>query len=202
MRRWILLSALLHVAAAVLGFRQMPGTRLVHRTVYQVELVTLPARAEAAPETPKTAAEIPETEKPKPISLKPPQKTVTRPVKTAPALPKAEPDTLGRSEGEPRIRVVGEPFPYFYYLEALRRRIQENWHPPIVRTETGKTSAVVRFTVRRDGRIENITLEKAAGLFLFDQSAQRAVFNAGRLPPLPSEFGGDHLNIHVEFEAL
>jgi TonB family protein len=63
-------------------------------------------------------------------------------------------------------------------------------------------STVVGFQVLRNGKIVNINIEKSSGRYLFDQAAQRAVYSANPLPPLPDEFGGEHLSVHIEFEGI
>jgi TonB family protein len=202
MMRWIVLSLIFHLGLLAVAWRQIPRSRFEKPTlVYQVALVSLPKSA-AVPEPEKTDTEIPAPEKPKALSLKVPEKTPKPPVPAKSAPKSSGPDTV-RTAAEPQIRVDGEPFSFSYYLETLRKRIQENWHPPIQSGEgSNRRSAVVAFTIRRTGQIEHIELEKPAGEFLYDQAARRAVFNVGRLPPLPSEFEGESLNVHVEFEAL
>jgi TonB family protein len=85
-----------------------------------------------------------------------------------------------------------------YYLEIIRRRVESNWKPPVV---TGSIVAGVKFDIRSNGKIESVTIEKPSGRMLFDQAAQRAVLNAGRLPPLPGDFG-DKLTVHIDFEPV
>ncbi len=59
-------------------------------------------------------------------------------------------------------------------------------------------TAVVGFRVLRDGNVTGITLEAPSNRFLFDQAAQRAIYAMGKLPPLPQEFSGDFLTVHIE----
>ncbi len=201
MMRWIVMSLIFHLCLLAVAWRQTPKSHFEKQTlVYQVALVSLPRKV-AAPEPEKTDTEIPEPEKPKALSLKVPEKTTKPPVQSKPVPITSGPDTLRMAE--PQIKVVGEPFPFSYYLETLRKRIQENWNPPVQSGQgANRKSAMVAFSIRRDGQIEHIELEKTAGEFLYDQAARRAVFNVGKLPPLPPEFQGESLNIHVEFEAL
>ncbi len=143
-----------------------------------------------------------------------------RPVKQETVLPKSEPvprqETVKlkapreaeKKERPPadagagsRVKVAVERFPFDYYLRLLRNRLQDNWQPPYQSGPSGRMSAVVTFTIRRNGEITGITVTRSSGKFLFDAAAQRAVTAAGRMPPLPDEYGEDELQVTIDFEA-
>jgi TonB family protein len=102
--------------------------------------------------------------------------------------------------GTNRMKIEISNFPFAYYLNILKFRIQENWRPPPGRSK--RETAVVGFTISRQGKISKIVLEKSSGKHHFDQAAQRAVHYADPLPPLPSDFIEDFLSVHIEFEGL
>jgi TonB family protein len=174
MKKWVIISVLLHLCLLILVYRVTQRTHqwTKYGEVYQVELISLPAN---------TGLE----EKP---------------------TPKAE---THRTTGEdriqekgPRLSVQGEPFPFNYYLDMLRKRIQENWQPPFQESGGAPMSAIVAFRIQKSGMIDQVELEKSTGRFMFDQAARRAVFDVGKMPPLPPEFSGGHITVHVEFETL
>ena len=85
----------------------------------------------------------------------------------------------------------------------MRHRIQENWQPPFQQTNSDdKLVAIVGFRVLKNGQIVDVMLENSSGRFLYDQAAQRAVYAASPLPPLPGDFPGEQLTVHIEFEEL
>ena len=209
MRVSVVLSILMHTlfftALVVLpsGSRSLPRIR----NVVEVALVSVPRSVEAVPEE----AEPPKPERPREPSpdvvVKPKEESVE---KTAAvenkAIPKAsESDSLGSTAGVAggQVKVETENFPFAYYLALIRYRIQENWRPPVQNTgDRDKMTAIVGFRVLRDGRIQDVNLEMSSGRFLFDQAAQRAIHVMGNLPPLPDDFSGDHLTVHIEFESV
>jgi|GEM_PF-2581664 TonB family protein len=201
MKKWILLSALLHLLVAGVGYRYSQRPVAWRHRPYSVPVRLVAAARSAATEAPAEAeaakpAEPPDMSKPavieKSTKAKPGKKTGSP----------AGPDKKSASPGGPRLLVDGPVFPYSYYLDVLQRRIQDNWIPPFQKTEEeAPLNATVRFRILKDGRISDVEIEKSAGQFLFDQAAVRAVLNAGRMPDLPGEFGGNYLVIHVEFET-
>lgn len=105
--------------------------------------------------------------------------------------------------GLSNLKIDTQDFPFVYYITILQNRIQGNWQPPYQASEQQeKMSALVRFQVLKNGKIANVSLEKSSGRYLFDQAAQRAVYSADPLPPLPDEFYGEFLSVHIEFEGM
>lgn len=82
------------------------------------------------------------------------------------------------------------------YLETMVQLIRRNWNQ-----EQGVPGrVVVKYTIRRDGMLTQIELVKASNNFLLDQESRRAVINTKQLPPLPPEYTGQNLTIHLTFE--
>ena len=46
----------------------------------------------------------------------------------------------------------------------------------------------IRFSIMRDGRISDVSVEKSSGYFALDQAAERALLVTRQLPPLPSQY--------------
>jgi TonB family protein len=59
--------------------------------------------------------------------------------------------------------------------------------------------SVVRFTIRRDGAIEKVGIERSSGYYPLDAAAQRAVLTTAQLPPLPAEFTNPTLTVYLTF---
>lgn len=88
-------------------------------------------------------------------------------------------------------------FKYSYYIERMLVAIGMNWFKP---AQAGTVSPVVHFKIERDGTISDATVERSSGLPFVDRAALRAVLTSSPLPPLPSEYGGSQLGVHLKFE--
>ena len=82
------------------------------------------------------------------------------------------------------------------YLQTMVQLIRRQWNQ-----EQGVSGQVtVKYTIRRDGMLTQIEVVKPSGNFLLDQESRRAVIKTAQLPPLPSQYTGQHLPIHLTFE--
>jgi TonB family protein len=152
---------------------------------------------------PEKPAKLPETQQiPEPI----PESTIAPP-EPAPEV-MAEPDTTATTivAGLPDasgLKVDEPDFTFLYYLNIIRNRIQDYWQPPrLASSRSQNQQAMVMFKIGRSGKISQIRVEQSSGNFLFDQAAQRALYEVTQLPPLPVEYGGKELTVHIEFETL
>jgi TonB family protein len=82
------------------------------------------------------------------------------------------------------------------YLIQMVDRIRSNW---VQRAEVPGAN-IVKFTIRRDGTLVDITLEKSSGYQNLDLSSQRALFVTKTLNPLPAQFPNATLTVHLNFE--
>jgi TonB family protein len=71
-----------------------------------------------------------------------------------------------------------------------------NWLKPEV---SEGTSAIIAFNIQRDGRVTDVKLISPSGVGVYDRAAIRAVYAANPLPPLPPEFTGERLGVHLRF---
>ena len=62
-------------------------------------------------------------------------------------------------------------------------------------------TCTIYFTVLRNGHIIDAAVESPSGIAAFDQSALRAVMSS-KPPPLPLEYTGNQLGIHLQFQYL
>lgn len=97
-------------------------------------------------------------------------------------------------------RIEGaEALGYSYYLNVILTRISDNWLNPYA-GQAKTLSATVVFVIERDGAVREVKLEKRSGDPGYDASCERALLVLDRLPPLPPEFTGPRLKLHLEFE--
>ena len=106
----------------------------------------------------------------------------------------------GSGSGEVAIGVEGPISAYAYYLLAVRDKVATHWRPPSgVAVAGGEVASTVNFRIDRRGRIMASYVEKPSGKEVFDQAGLRAVAMADPLPPLPQDYDGDWLGIHLRF---
>ena len=97
-------------------------------------------------------------------------------------------------------RIEGaEALGYSYYLNVLLTRISDNWLNPYA-GESKVLTATVAFVIEKDGTIREVKVEKKSGDAGYDASCERALLVIDRFPPLPPEFTGQRLRLHLEFE--
>lgn len=155
----------------------------------------------------------------KPPVKSPPSPALKSPPKPAPdPPPKPQPDLarqgsadttqvlrselprVGDLRGAMQMRVEGEVQPYAYYLSIVQRKIASFWEPPAgIPQQSGDVGVIVRFRIEKDGAVWSDYVEEPSGISVFDTSARRALARAQPLPPLPGDYPGDHLIIHLRF---
>lgn len=91
------------------------------------------------------------------------------------------------------------------YLAGVRQKIAEMRNYPVrarLRRQTGL--AVVRFSIRTDGRAENVKIVSGSGVGILDEAALNAVISASPFPPLPRGVGEKALVVEVpiKFERV
>jgi TonB family protein len=97
-------------------------------------------------------------------------------------------------------RIEGaEALGYSYYLNVILTRISDNWLNPYA-GDAKVLTATVMFVIERDGMVKEVKIEKKSGDAAYDASCERALLVLDRLPPLPPEFTGPRLKLHLEFE--
>jgi len=170
-----------------------------------------PVVAPPATKTPEMVAPAPDL-KPRPTTKpvdKPAAKSVTRKPSTGPQVRSgaARVETggadvpfgglaqrSGGSTGGPRLDVADFCCPE--YIETMSRMIRSNWN----QHQGVAGQAVVRFTIRRDGVLVNVEVEKSSNNPLLDLESRRAVLNTRQLPPLPAEFTRPTLTVYLTFD--
>jgi TonB family protein len=175
---------------------------------------------ETAPEPPPTPDEaepIPETKAPVKTTPKPaPARPVTkaRTDEVPPAPPNAVPYGQG---GRPAISygqfstgagsagvAVGDGVfgsQYGYYVDAMTRKISQNWLQSLVDNRTQRAPRVyLTFEIQRNGAITGIEVKQSSGIPSLDRSAQRAILASNPLSPLPAGYRGQSVTVSFYFE--
>ena len=80
------------------------------------------------------------------------------------------------------------------YAQEVLRRIEARW--PRNQQEIGETT--ILFEIRRDGSFTKPIVEKSSGSTMLDLASQAAFVDL-RLPPLPEQYTGQTLKIHLVF---
>ncbi|MHB9028593.1 MAG: cell envelope integrity protein TolA [Candidatus Latescibacterota bacterium] len=84
------------------------------------------------------------------------------------------------------------------YLATIMQIIKNNWKYPNLNDPNIKT--IVFFEISRDGKLlRGIRVEIRSGNMVFDKSTFDAVLKSNPFPPLPYDFSGDKLGIHLAF---
>ena len=227
MKKEIIISLILHIGflSAILLFGYPTNRVQGYPQVYQVGLVSLPraaggGRASGVKEAVTKKVSPEKTEEG--IAVKEVKK-VQKPGKFEKTIKKDEeikkeeqPDFdrtgEGTGEGDYGIGdvigdgvgfadVEGAGFGSNYYVDVMRTKIAEYWRNP-VRGATSVIRSTIYFKIKRNGKIHDAFIERPSGLNLFDQAALRSVLSADPLPPLPSEYTGEELGVHLEFEFI
>ena len=177
-----------------------------------------PATSKPQPITPP-AAKAPEMVVPEPAAkpvLKTPPKRVEKPVdKSAARRPTSGPEA---KVGDARVETGGAAIPFGgltrpsgggvatysvstdyadfccpAYLTQMVDLIKRNWNP-----NQGAVGQVqVKFTIRRDGLLSDVQVEKPSNVSMLDLESQRAILKTRALPALPREFTPDTLTVHL-----
>jgi len=100
---------------------------------------------------------------------------------------------LGGAGGSP----FDGDFEYSYYVQQMFGRVFQNWQRVPVK---GTTFTIIRFTILKDGRVDDVQVEKSSGVPQLDRAALRAVYLSDPLPPLPQSYPRDRVGVHLRFE--
>lgn len=91
-------------------------------------------------------------------------------------------------------------FKYYTYMLRLKERIESVWKYPQDAAMRGISGDLyIRFTIRKNGSIEEAELMRTSGHRNLDDAAQQALKNAQPYWPLPDEWGKDSLTITGHF---
>jgi periplasmic protein TonB len=88
------------------------------------------------------------------------------------------------------------------YANALLYVIGQHWHPTTMDSRLEKNPATVQFTLLRDGSLlpGSVKLILSSGSRELDYSAQRALLDVDKFPPLPPQFPRDRVDLQLHFD--
>ena len=113
--------------------------------------------------------------------------------------PPPPPLPLGRRDGSPQgsgpMTLNVSDFPFAWYLSRVQAKVTEKW---VGKALPGQQPVAV-FEINREGQVSRIAIEKSSGNSYYDQAAVRAITEANPFPPLPAEFPGQMLRVHLGF---
>jgi TonB family protein len=171
-----------------------------------------PVPAPPAVKTPEMVAPTPEVKPkpaPKPVQ-KPLDKSTARKPSTGAEIKSgaARVDTPNAAQvpfgglssgggGTGGVRVEGN-FCCPEYIEQMKGLIYRNWD----RSLGAGGTVEVKFTIRRDGMLANVEVQKTSGNPLLDMESRRAVLATQRIPPLPAQYTPQTLTIYLIFEYI
>jgi periplasmic protein TonB len=90
---------------------------------------------------------------------------------------------------------------YSYYVQAVQRRVTENWLKYEVDPRITEAKRVyVTFDIARDGHPSNVEVEQSSGVPSLDQSAVRALQRIDSFGPLPADYSGSKVSVEFWFD--
>jgi periplasmic protein TonB len=191
----------------------LPSTQAPHENVLATESKGLskPEPVQKQPE-PK-AIPIPETiTKPKPAPIHRDTIQKPKPVETASNVvpygeggPVSGPYTMFKSDlgsGGMQFGSAGSfGSRYSWYVDAVRRKISENWLKYEVDPSIHSANRVfVTFDISRTGSPSNVQLSQSSGVPSLDQSAIRALQRIDTFGPLPNDYSGNKVSVEFWFD--
>lgn len=115
----------------------------------------------------------------------------------------AKKDSQGNSEGDHRDKTITfntEQYRYAGYMSKLRERIESIWKYPIEARKKGIYGDLkIRFTIKKNGRLEGVELVRTSGYKMLDEAALEALKDGEPYWPLPEEWGMESYTILGHF---
>jgi hypothetical protein len=168
-----------------------PKREPIRTAASQSTVMTIPIKSEPKP-TPQIDKALPITSMPKPPTVGEQVRPGTSRAETG-----STSDTSGLTIGgsgagkTPMLEISDFCCPE--YLQTVVQNISLVWNKNV--PERGETT--LRFVIKRDGTVTDISTDKTTSQFLQNQSLS-ALMRA-KLAPLPPQFKDDHLVIHLTF---
>ncbi len=109
-------------------------------------------------------------------------------------------DAASKPGKDDTITFETRDYRYAGYMHKLRDKIQSIWiYPPAAAAEGKYGDLKIRFTIRKDGRLEKIELERTSGYKMLDDAAIKALKDGEPYWPLPDEWGMETYTILGHF---
>ncbi|MBN2541770.1 TonB family protein [bacterium] len=162
------------------------------RKIYRVKILASPQHVEA-----KESKKVTEVE-PKPKVETEAKKVLYKKKKKPEEKPEAKKQV---NKGDSQVSVDQPDFNDDFYIKLIVNKVSNNWQNPL-RAGGIAYKTLIYFKILREGNIEDAKIENRSGNSMFDQAALRAVILSEPFPKLPSDYKGDHLGVHFEFEHI
>ena len=180
------------------------------------------AQAVQAPPPPEPVKQIeaPPAPKAPPMTLPDPKvqrRQLPKPTQAPPDAASKTPNTgaeprTGAARGDPRVRGTGfgisssggsggpvqldvSDFCCPEYIDQMRLAVTRSWD----QNQGVIGSTTLKFTIARNGAVQQPQVEIPSGFVALDNAAFRAL-QLARIPPLPSEFPNATLTVHLRFD--
>jgi TonB family protein len=155
---------------------------------------SLPTRAPALPKAgDKELPPMASTAKAPPTPTERPSTDVARAAPPPPPVPLGRHD--GSLQGTGAMTLNASDFPFAWYLGRVQAKVTERWAGKAL---PGQQPVAV-FEISREGQVSRLAIEKSSGNSYYDQAALRAITEATPFPPLPAEFPGQTIRVHLGF---
>ena len=82
------------------------------------------------------------------------------------------------------------------YIETMKSLVYRNWD----RNVGVQGRVEIKFSIRKDGMLTNVGVEKTSGNPLLDLESRRAVLTTQQIPPLPDRYAPQTLTVYLIFE--
>jgi protein TonB len=104
--------------------------------------------------------------------------------------------TTTSANGQVSVTAGTRGFNYPFYVETIQRKVYENTRMGEVDPRTPRgTRVYVLFTIRRDGSMADLRVDKSSGSPTLDQACQHAVRRVDTFGPLPSPASEGNLSV-------
>jgi TonB family protein len=86
-----------------------------------------------------------------------------------------------------------------WYAELVRQRIAQSWQTNGLDARSQQQPAMVTFYIMRDGTVRSPQIVQSSGNPSIDNTALRAVYGVGQLPPLPAQITENYISAQFTF---
>ena len=112
----------------------------------------------------------------------------------------AKRETKKEEQEERTFSFDAKELKYLAYLSRLKERIESIWiYPPDAVTKGLYGDLIIKFTIKKNGRLGAVELVRTSGYKNLDDAALRALRDAEPFWPLPNEWGMDSYTIEGHF---
>jgi TonB family protein len=109
-------------------------------------------------------------------------------------------DAHGRQSSTVEVLSDTQGINFGPYLMLLLSNIRKNWYNTIPESAQMKQGKVtIEFAIKKNGKVSGMRLVGGSGDVLLDRAAWAGITASDPFPPLPSEFGGQHLALRFRF---